>query len=206
MSAINGARASVTLRPLVARVGGSIGLSAALITVPPFAALYFLTASSGGWPFLLALQVAVSSIAVVGSASTQRAVIRIDEDGFNETGYFGGRTRTSLADIGSILVIPLAAGQTLATNDQVFVLDQAGRTRVRVRGQYWGPAVVRAITTAFDVPVHRIENAMTPAEMRHAHRSKLYFHERHPVIVTTALAIAIVGITLPIMITINELL
>ncbi|THG30910.1 hypothetical protein [Naasia lichenicola] len=206
MSAISSTHTSVTLRPLVVRVGGSIGLSSALITIPPFAALYFLSTDAGGWPFLLLLQVGVTLIATAASARLHRAFIRIDANGFTENGYFGRRTRTRVEDIGSILIIPVSGGQTLAANNQVFVLDRAGKTRLRVRGQYWGPSVVQAIVTAFDVPVHRIGNAMTPAELRHAHGAKLYAYERHPAVATTALALLIVGICLPIMITLDSLI
>ena len=206
MSIATGERAALTLRPLVARVGGTIVLSTALITVPPSIALYFLTAASGGWPFVLLLQIGTLGVAVAASMLVRRACILIDDGGFWETGFLGRRVRTRVSDISSILVVPFFPGQDLEARDQVFVLDGSGRTRLRVRGQYWGPSVVQAVVNAFDVPVHRAELPMTPAELRHAHRGKLYFHEQHPALAMIAMGLLILGGTLPIMLSLNQLI
>jgi hypothetical protein len=179
------------IRPLVTRLSNEYGLSAALLVLPPLIALYVLTSPSGTWGYVLLVHALISAVILLLSWGLHHTQVRISPDGLSETGLLGRPVFTPREEVASVLVLSITDGNSSAVHDQVFVLDENGRTRLRLRGQLWGPAAVQTVATAYDVPLQRLEDPKTMTDVRFDHASKLYWHERHPLLRALLLGTAI---------------
>jgi hypothetical protein len=170
------------MRPLTTRLSNEYGLSAALLLFPPLAALYALTAPTGKWGYVLLVHAIATAVLVTISIVLRRVQVQISPAGLRETGLLGRPVFTPRDAVASVLVLSITDGNSAAVHDQLFVLDDTGRTRLRLRGQLWGSTAVHAVATAYDVPFQRLDDPKTMADVRFDHASKLYWHERHPLL------------------------
>jgi hypothetical protein len=194
------------VHPLWSRFALTGSLTVGLVIVPPFAALYWLTVPTGGWPVILAIHAVTLAVATLGSLRVRHAVIKIDERGIRERGYLGRLVVTPPSDVASIVVVRVLLGSSVETTTQLFVLDAAGRTRLRMRGQYWSAEALRAVEAALDAPVQRIDSPLTREELLAAFGRNLYWYERHAGPAFTALAAVCAAVAVPVFTAINEVL
>jgi len=179
------------LRPLVTRLSNEYGLSAALLVLPPLIALYVLTAPTGTWGYVLLVHAVISAAILLLSWGLHHTQVQISREGLRETGLLGRPVFTPRNEVASVLVLSITDGNSDSVHDQLFVLDEKGRTRLRLRGQLWGSTSVHTVATAYDVPFQRLDDPKTMADVRFDHASKLYWHERHPLLRALMLGLGI---------------
>jgi hypothetical protein len=199
-------RSALVVHPFWRRFATAMSIAVGLAVVPPFAALYWLTIPTGTWPTIMAIH-AVTLLAIAAAAIRVRhVVIKIDSRGIRERGYFGRLVVTPPEEVDSILILTVLAASTAEATAQLFVLDRRGRTRHRMRGQYWSEESLRGVEQALDVPVQRMATPLTRRELRVMHGRNLYWHERHPVPTFTAVALLAAAVATPVFVVIESLL
>ncbi|BDI21504.1 hypothetical protein [Herbiconiux sp. L3-i23] len=189
---------SVSLRPLFVRVAGTAYLSSLLALLPPFVSLYFLTIPSGTWPTVVVTNVIVVVALYVGITQMRSARVTFTPDAIIELGYLGRTVRTPRTDLAKICVAEVYNGRSLDTLTNVFFLDAGGRTRLRLRGQFWGDKNIAAAIDAYELPVDRIPEPMARSELRHRYRQNLYLYERRPSLTYAAGAAALLVVATPL--------
>ena len=161
-----------------------------------FVVLYFLTIPDGPWQLVLGMQVVISLAVTFATWGYFSATIWVSPDEISERGFFGRRQRFPVASVDSI-VLATISGSGGELQRQLFVRDAAGRLQVRMRGQFWPPEALDTVVRTLKVPVVRIEEVTTIAELRRQYPDLLFWFERHPriaigVTAATALVIGIV--------------
>lgn len=201
-----GQRPALVVRPLWGRFALTGTVTIGLMIVPPFAALYWLTIPTGGWPVIAAIHAVTIAVVTLGTTRVRQWVITIDERGIRERGYFGRLVGTPPSAIDSILIVRVLAGSSLGASTQLFVLDPQGRTRLRMRGQFWPADAIAAVERALGVPVQKVPTPLTRRELRLGFRSNLYWYERHPHLAFPALVVASLAVAIPVFTAINGVL
>lgn len=164
----------------------------AALTLPLFFTLYFLTIPNGTWvPFAIAHAVLVLLFAVV-SQRLKAAGLLLSPDGIREREYFSRLVFTPVEDIATVMVVKLTDSYGDDVSRQLFMLDAAGRTVLRLRGQLWHAADFNRVIDFYPVPVRHIEPEMGWREFRRTFGSNLARWERHPVLTNTGLVAAFV--------------
>jgi hypothetical protein len=157
-------------------------------TVPVFFALYLVSAPEGRW-FPIAVAHAVLLLLFAAVVWRLRGSgVRLSADGIRERAYFSGTVFTPAEAVSSALVVPLRDMSSDEVNEQLFLMDSAGRTVLRLRGHLWHPADLEQIVNYYAVPVRRLETALTWRELRRSYGRNLEPWERHPVVTGIALA------------------
>ena len=108
--------------------------------------------------------------------------VELCSQGVTEYRLLGRRRATPPVHARSALMLPLLDNRTLRPYLQLFLLDEQGRTRLRLRGQFWSDAQMVQVANHFDVPVTRQAEPVSLSEMRLSQRSRLSPAERHPVV------------------------
>jgi hypothetical protein len=171
-------RADRILRP-VAQLHGQTRLITAALIIPVFAAIFWFSIPRGTWPRVFVALLVVTAVYVAISYLLSRVSMRISHDGVTERGFVT-TNRVPAKRIESVLVVTVYRGQSLETVPHLFLLDTNGEPLLRMRGQFWSVDSIEAMVNAFDVPVRRIDEPMTRAELRRDHAELLYWFERWP--------------------------
>jgi len=146
--------------------------------VPTFAVLYWLTIERGTWLPVLICQLVVTVVYGLSMVSAYRVMIRIDETGITERGFFRAITTFALDRIGSVVVLDLYASGSLDTTRQLFITDKNGRLLIRIRGQFWSSDDMDAIVDELDAPIIRVPQPITLADLNTLRPELLYWFER----------------------------
>ncbi|WP_052521487.1 hypothetical protein [Agreia bicolorata] len=166
------------LRP-IAQLHGQTRLVTAALLIPVFAAVFWFSIPRGTWPRVFVALLVVSAVYAAASFLLSRVSIRLAHDCVSERGFFTSN-RVASKRIESVLIITAYRGQSLETVPQLFLLDTNGDALLRMRGQFWSTDSIEAMAAAFDVPVKRIEEPLTRAELRRDYSPILYWFERWP--------------------------
>lgn len=199
-------RAALVIRPVWSRVVITGSSSVGLVVLPPFLALYWLTAPTGRWPTVLAIHALTLTAVAVAALRIRCAAVRIDARGIQESRYLGRFAVTPRREIDAVIVVRVLAASSLDTESHLFVLDRAGRTRLRMRGNRWPADALSAVEQALEAPVQRPPAPLTRRELRIGFRPNLDWHERHPRVVATATALLCTAIAAPVFAAINSLI
>jgi hypothetical protein len=171
-------RVDRVLRP-GARLHGQSGLITAALLIPVFTAVFWFAIPRGTWPRVLVALLVVSAVYAIASFLFSRVSIRLAHDRVSERGFLT-TNRLASKRIESVLIVTVYRGQSLETVPQLFLLDTNGDALLRMGGQFWSVDSIEAMASAFDVPVRRIDEPMTRAELRRDHASLLHWFERWP--------------------------
>jgi hypothetical protein len=163
----------------VARFHGQSGLIAAALLIPVFAAVFWFAIPRGTWPRVFVALLVVSAVYAIASILFSRVSTRLAHDHVLERGFFT-TNRVASKRIESVLIVTSYRGQSLETVRQLFLLDTNGDALLRMRGPFWSVDSIEAMASAFDVPVRRVDEPMTRAELRRDHASLLHWFERWP--------------------------
>ncbi|WP_156109763.1 hypothetical protein [Cryobacterium sp. MLB-32] len=147
---------------------------------PTFAVLYWLNIPSGTWAPVLVAQVFFTLMYALGLIAAYRVVICLDDTSITERGFFRPLTTFPLATVGSVVLLDLYASAALDTNPQLFVTDRDGKLLIRMRGQFWTPGDMHALVDEIDVPIVRVPEPMTLADLNRLRPELLYWFERRP--------------------------
>ncbi|SMQ59388.1 hypothetical protein [Agreia sp. VKM Ac-1783] len=187
-------RTDRVLRP-IDQLHGQTRLVTAALLIPVFAAVFWFSIPRGTWPRVFVALLVVTAIYATASFLLSRVSIRLAHDCVSERGFFTSN-RVASKRIESVLIITAYRGQSLDTVLQLFLLDTNGEALLRMRGQFWSSASIEAMASAFDVPVKRIEEPLTRAELRRDFSSILYWFERWPWLGAAVSAGAIAALSL----------
>ncbi|CAD5991973.1 hypothetical protein [Agreia sp. COWG] len=182
------------VRPIPQLHGQTRVVTAALL-IPVFAAVFWFSIPRGTWPRVIVALLVVTAVYALASFLLSRVCITIGPDGISERGFFS-RTRIPAKRIESALIVNTYRGQFLETAPRLFLLDTHGDVLLHMRGQYWNRDSIEAVATAFDVPVRRLEEPITRAELRRDYLPLLYWFERWPWLGGIILAGAIAALSL----------
>jgi hypothetical protein len=151
--------------------------------VPVSGALYYLTVPNGPWPIVLALQVLVIVTFLASYLSYISLGFWVGPSGIAERGFFGLSRYVPREEIGAIVLVNTYRSGAADAYAQLFVCDAAGTQLLRMRGQFWSMARMRAVSDALDIPLTELTDDVTRAELLEEHPGLLYWFERHPVII-----------------------
>ncbi|WP_210480929.1 hypothetical protein [Naasia sp. SYSU D00948] len=180
-------------------------LSFAAMSLPAFAALYIVTASTGWWPAVLIAQIAATGVFAAVAGRLRGAGVVLDADGIYERAYLRSTVFTPRQLVAEVLVIPVHRTLLDEVTHQLFMVDAAGRTLLRMRGQLWHRRDLYAAAHHFDVPVRVLEPALTWAQLRRSpYRRNLERFERHPLITATSLAVLTVAVITPVLAVVTD--
>jgi hypothetical protein len=115
--------------------------------------------------------------------------LQLDPGVVTEYGLFRSRRATAQRVASAALVTVYDEG-SLQPRPQLFLLDEAGRTLLRMRGRYWSDDQMRAVAAHFDVPVSETLEPVTRRELRMQHGPRLTWTERHNLASTVLLVSA----------------
>jgi hypothetical protein len=166
------------LRP-AAHLRGQARVIAAALLIPVFAAVFWFSIPRGTWPRVIVALAVVTAVYALAAFLLSRVSISLARDGVVERGFFL-TNRVPSKRIESVLILNTYRGHSLDTVPQLFLLDTNGLALLRMRGQFWSSDSIETMANAFDVPVRRIDDAVSAAVLRRDYRGLLYWFERWP--------------------------
>jgi len=154
------------------------GLVACIVFLGPiFVALYLINGPTGGWPAVLAVQIAASVAVFIGCARFFSVAIWVSAAGLGERGFFSPKRVFPLSQVAQVVRARVFRHGSEEV-DQLFVCDAEGRCMVRMRGQFWSSRDMDALTEALDVPVTVLVDVVTLRELARDHPRLAYWFER----------------------------
>lgn len=189
MTTSDAVRAGIPLSPLRTIRPMNVGIRSAALArtvalgAPVCVTIMIIAAPHHMAPLLATMLVAALISAVITRAAA-RSRIEFSTNGVIEYGLSGSRF-TPLDRIAAVMVVPLYDVGGVTVQPQLFVLDHAGRTLLRMRGRYWTESQMSQVAVHLDVPTQWSAEAVTMAELRHTRRAQLYWFERHPLLKTS---------------------
>jgi len=147
---------------------------------PAFTVLYWLTAPNGAWLPVLIAQVLVTVVYGLSMIASRRVMIHVDETTLSERGFFRPLTTFPRAVVGRVVLLDLYSHGSLDTNQQLFVTDADGKALVRMRGQFWNHDDLETLAGVLDVPVVRVSEPLSLADLNRLRPELLYWFERRP--------------------------
>jgi hypothetical protein len=154
------------------------GLVACIVFLSPiFVALYLISGPTGGWPTVLAVQIAASVAVFVGCARFFLVSIWVSAASLGERGFFSPKREFPLTQVAQVVRARVFRHGSEEV-DQLFVCDAEGRCMVRLRGQFWSSRDMDALTEALGVPVNVLAEVVTLRELARDHPRLAYWFER----------------------------
>ncbi|BDZ45737.1 hypothetical protein [Naasia aerilata] len=199
-------RSAVVVRPSRRIFQPRGTLTIALVTLPPFLSLYWLTSSTGGWPYVLTVHVVILAMVGLVSRQVRRISVTVDEAGIRRRNLLGRTRSVPSSDVHSAIVVRVLSTSSKGATPQLFVLDASGRAVLRMLGSLWSRDALTAVETALEVPVQHLPAPIGRREFRLGFWRNLGFTERHPALTSTALGVAGVLVATPVLAEINSLL
>ncbi len=173
-------------------------LSFAAMSLPVFAALYFLTASTGWWMAIVAAQCGATALFAAVAGRLRGSGVVLDDAGIHERAYLRSTVFTPRHHVAEVLVIPVHRTLLDEVTYQLFMLDSTGATLLRMRGQLWRPSDLHAAAHHFGVPVRVLAPPLTWSQLRQSpYRRNLERFERHPLVTATTLVLLTVAVITP---------
>jgi hypothetical protein len=119
--------------------------------------------------------------------------LRLDSAGATAYGLLLRSRRASMQRVASALLLAVYDDRSLLPIRQLFLLDAAGSTLLRMRGRYWSDEQMRVVTSHFDIPVSEAAEPVTSRDLRAQRGGQLTWFERHPV--TSGIVLVVAGLT-----------
>lgn len=180
-----GSTERIKLRPMP-RIFSQGLIAVVAFMTPVFVVLYVMTIPSGPWRAVLVTQIIATMVVVAGSASYFRLAVWVDSGSISETGLFGRTQRIEAGDIGSVFLAEVFEASGTKTLPQLFVRDKAGRTVIRMRGQFWSRESMDRVLTTLEAPKIAWDGSVSTRELRDEYPGLLYWFERRPVMAALA--------------------
>ena len=136
------------------------------LLLPLSIVLYWLAIPRDTWLFVLLAQCGVLTLGVLGAHGAHRLHVKVDADGLQIRRLLGRVTHFPLPEIDSLLLIELYQSNTLEVLPQLYLLDSSGKTLLHLRGEFWPGSAMERIVDALDVPVERLPDPISIAELK----------------------------------------
>ncbi|MET0726310.1 MAG: hypothetical protein ABWY36_08155 [Leifsonia sp.] len=168
-----------TFRPR-SHLFGQLVTATAVLAIPIFAALYWLTIPDGSWPVVLAIQVIAMLLIGVAILSSRNVYVELHDWGVEDHWPFGFTRRVRAADVDTVLLVDVYSGNGMETSLQLFAVDEADRRILRMRGQVWSRAAMQQVAARLAAPVVHAPVPMTLGEFSRIEPQLLSWFERRP--------------------------
>ncbi|ONI64209.1 hypothetical protein ALI44B_06535 [Leifsonia sp. ALI-44-B] len=169
----------LTVKPRRALLGQGL-LAAAMIVVPVFAVLLWLSRDSAAFPYVVGLLAATVLAAAVWAALFLSVEVRVSGDEIVRRTIWGRRVTIPVSGVSRSLVLDLHRTMATQAHPQLFVLDDDERALVRLRGEYWGRHDMELLVGRLRAPVQRLQHPVTLGELQVTNPHMLYWFERKP--------------------------
>jgi hypothetical protein len=169
----------LTVKPRRALLGQGL-LAAAMIVVPVFAVLLWLSRDSAAFVVVIALLVAAVLASAIWAVLFLRVEVRVTGDEIVRRTIWGRRVTIPLSKVSRALVLDLHRTMATQAHPQLFVLDNDERALVRLRGEYWGRHDMELLVGRLRAPVQRLQHPVTLGELQVTNPHMLYWFERKP--------------------------
>ena len=158
------------------------GISALLaLSVPILIVLYWLTIPTGAWIWVAVAQAVILIAVVFSTIRFLRVQVSVTTTHLLERRFFFGTTRIPLDSINRVIMLEMHRTMATQSRLQMFVLDQAGRPLLRMRGEYWSRNSINRIASHLTMaPIEHIDHPVTLDELQSTRPEMLYWFERRP--------------------------
>jgi hypothetical protein len=160
----------LTVKPRRALLGQGL-LAAAMIVVPVFAVLLWLSRDSAAFPYVVGLLAATVLAAAVWAALFLSVEVRVSGDEIVRRTIWGRRVTIPVSGVSRSLVLDLHRTMATQAHPQLFV---------RLRGEYWGRHDMELLVGRLRAPVQRLQHPVTLGELQVTNPHMLYWFERKP--------------------------
>ena len=106
----------------------------------------------------------------------------LDGDGLRYWGPVAQGRRVMKSQVVRAVDLLIFSEERLQSDRQLFLVDAAGKTLVRMNGMWWSDDQLAAVAQHFEVPLDTIPETMTARELRRIRAVQLQWFERHPVL------------------------
>lgn len=159
---------------------GQLALATAVLTVPVFAVLYWITVPDGAWLVVVALQVLVMIVIGIAVIASRKVFVQLHEWGVEDHWPFGFTSRVRASEVDTILLIEFYNGNGTETVPQLFALDGRDRLVLRMRGQVWTRSAIQQVAARLGAPVVHAPVPMTLTDFTRIEPQLLAWFERRP--------------------------
>ncbi|WP_375406762.1 hypothetical protein [uncultured Amnibacterium sp.] len=159
--------------------------------VVPGATVAVVIAAQNGRP-LTAGVVAVFAVlvAVFAFVPALRIRIRLDEDGITTRWTRGvGASRLARGDVHRGVIRTIYNRDGVNTSRHLFLLDSDDNTVHRMNDRWWSPEQLLTVAHHFGIPLETQQLPVHLSEARRTAHHQLWWHERHPLLATSAFVI-----------------
>ena len=152
------------------------------LSVPIMIVLYWLTIPAGTWGWVIGAQLVLLVAVLIAAYRYTRVSITVTPTTISEVRFFGGVTRTKIADIDRVIMLEMHRTMASQSRLQMFVLNADGRPVLRMRGEYWTRNSINRIAAQLSsVPIEHIDHPVTLDELQTSRPEMLYWFERRPI-------------------------
>jgi hypothetical protein len=149
-----------------------------VLTTPLFAVLYWYTAASGNWGWLLAVHLALAIACLLTLWRQSRVFAAVTDERLIGNGIFSRVSWVPRADIRRVVLVRVYARDSSDSSVQFLALDGHGDSRFRLRGAYWHDSDLEALTAAIGRDVTRVPAPLSQAEFFAEYPGARYWFER----------------------------
>jgi hypothetical protein len=152
----------------------AVGLGSTLL----FAVLYWLAIPAGDEEAVAALQAGILFCTVVAARQFLDTRIVLVDDGVEERGFLGNKSRVARGAVHLILIVQIYEHHSAETLSHLFVADASSRLLLRMRGQYWREHDIDRVAAHLGSTIVRSNQAVSMAEFYAVSPNLLYWFER----------------------------
>jgi hypothetical protein len=168
---------SVHVRPKI-----SLALTAVVtffaVTVPIFAVLYWYTAASGTWRWVLGAHILIAIVCLLILLRQMRVFVAVSESALLGNGIFSRLVTVDRAKIDRIVLANVYARASPESTVQFVALDERGHCLFRLRGAYWHPGDIESVAAALGVGAPARTAPLAPPEFFRDYPGSRYWFER----------------------------
>lgn len=181
-------------------------LSYALLSLPLFGALYFLSTSSTVW--LTALGMHMFSLVAAAAVYLRftRVFIGVTSTAIHERGFLGRSRVMQLSEVVHATLVYTYRSSSTETMPQLLVRCADHRRVLRMRGMFWSEtnlrAVASAITASSDIRLEERREPLTASAFFTEYPGSAYWFENRPALVVVAgfvILLVVLGVVLGFM-------
>ncbi|MBG6237124.1 hypothetical protein IWX78_000067 [Mycetocola sp. CAN_C7] len=158
------------------------GIAALLaLSVPILIVLYWLTIPTGAWIWVAVAQLVVFAAIALATVRFLRVRIGVTDTHLLERRFFFGTTRIPLESIHRVVMLEMHRTMASQSRLQMFVLNEAGKPLLRMRGEYWSRNSINRIASHLTMaPIEHVDHPVTLDELQSTRPEMLYWFERRP--------------------------
>jgi hypothetical protein len=140
-------------------------LAAVALLLPLSSVLFWLSLSSGIWPYVLSIIFGISALGLLGAMGGRRMRVSVTADGLEVRRLLGRVTRIGSAEIARIVLVDLYQTGTLEALPHLYVLSSADNVLLHLRGQFWPRSGMETLIDTLGLAVERPPEPLTATDL-----------------------------------------